>query len=109
MAAARKVGPPIVTGKLSTAESETDACEVCAGGEGAGADIGSASAGGGTRLGSVPVMSAEPCACRCGASADGGAVIGTAAVVDAGTGDPAGPVGVGAKSGETVIAAGASA
>ena len=107
MAAARRAGPPIVTGKFSIAESESDACEDsgCAGGCGAGADMGSDSAGGGIRLGSIPVISAGRGALGCGASAAG---------VDAGAGIGAGPADdvvvarVGAESGDTVIGAGAS-
>lgn len=110
MAAARRAGPPIVTGKFSVAESETDAGEVsdCAGGCGGGADMGSDSAGDGTRLGSVPVASAGREALGCGAGADAGAA------VDAGTGISAGPagdgfaVGIGGESGATVIDAGAN-
>jgi hypothetical protein len=109
MAAARRAGPPIVTGKFS-AESEIDAGEVsdCAGGCGAGADMGSDSAGGGTRLGSVPVTSAGRDPLGCGAGADAGAA------VDAGTGSGAGPAGdgvvvvIGGESGATVIDAGAN-
>jgi hypothetical protein len=110
MAAARSAGPPIVTGKFSVAESETDAGEVsdCAGGCGGGADMGSDSAGDGARLGSVPVASAGREALGCGAGADAGAA------VDAGTGIKAGPaadgfaVGIGGESGATIIDAGAN-
>jgi hypothetical protein len=72
--------------------------------------MGSASAGGGTRLGSVPVISAERCALGCGASTDVGAGVGAGACVDAGPDDDddAGAAGVGAKSVDTVIEAGAS-
>jgi hypothetical protein len=109
MAAARRAGLPIVTGKFSVAEPEIDAGEIsdCAGGCGDGADMGSDSVGEGARLGSVPVASAGRDALGCGAGADAGAA------VDAGAGIGADPaagglvVGIGGESGATVIEAGA--
>ena len=68
--------------------------------------MGSDSAGGGTRLGSVPVKSAERCAFGCGAGAEAGAAVGVGAGVGAGA--CAGVAGGEAKSGNTVIEAGAS-
>ena len=114
MAAARKVGPPIVTGKFSIAGSEIEACEVSDGrGEvGAGADIGSGGGGGGTRLGRVPVISADRRAVGSGAGADAGASVGADVGAGVGAGFGAGDevevVGLGAKSGDTVIEFGVS-
>jgi hypothetical protein len=74
--------------------------------------MGSDSASGGTRLGSVPVTSAGLGALGCGAGAEAGAGADAAAGVDTASG--AGPaadvvdVGVGAESGVAVIEAGAS-
>src|SRR6516165_9815375 len=121
IAAARKVGPPIVTGNLSTTASGAEASGAADSGDGGGAavDIGIARAGGGMRVGSEPVVSVDPCTVGCGAgavAADAGASVGAGIGAGVGAGPSAGPgddagftkaeVGAGAGTGDCGSAGG---